>query len=181
MKTNCSTISRPPPRNRCELQEYVGSVESEYTVGVMVSQSGEIIDSIVIHRRLTGMSLGLTRKINGKLFGLSTGYSQGTIIKHPVIQRTCEELALKIGARGPLNIQLRLAGETPVIFEVHPRFSGTSSIRAMAGFNEPDILIRNFVFGEAFGRIAYQTDVAAIRAFSNVLVPVATMRAVPKA
>jgi carbamoyl-phosphate synthase large subunit len=38
------------------------------------------------------------------------------------------------------------------------------------GFNEPDILIRNYVHGERFERIPYQTDVAAIRAFQSVIV-----------
>ena len=175
-----SYLGRIPPEN-VQIQEYVGDLTTEYTVGVMVSREGEVIDSIVIHRHLAGMSLGLTRKIDGKLYGLSTGYSQGTIVRHEQIQRTCEALALRIGARGPLNIQLRMHGDKVMIFEVHPRFSGTSSIRALAGFNEPDTLIRNFLYGEKFGRISYQTDVMAIRALSNQLVPVKTMREVPRA
>jgi carbamoyl-phosphate synthase large subunit len=65
-----------------------------------------------------------------------------------------------------------------VVFEVHPRFSGTTSIRAAAGFNEVDILIRNFLLNEQFSNIQYQTDVAAIRAFSNILVPRSEMLAV---
>jgi carbamoyl-phosphate synthase large subunit len=35
-----------------------------------------------------------------------------------------------------------------MIFEINPRFSGTSSIRAMLGFNEPDLLIRKHLLGE---------------------------------
>jgi carbamoyl-phosphate synthase large subunit len=162
-------------------QEYVEGVDSEYTVGVMISRDGEIIDSIVVHRHLVGMSMGVHREVNGKVYGLSTGYSQGTIRKHELIQSTCESLALKLGARGPLNIQLRLSGGKPVIFEVHPRFSGTTSIRAQAGFNEADTLIRNFVLGEKFGRIDYQTNVVAIRALSNVIVPDRDMNSVPRA
>ncbi|MGD1277674.1 MAG: ATP-grasp domain-containing protein [Tepidisphaeraceae bacterium] len=163
------------------VQQYVGSMESEYTVGVMVSREGRIIDSIVIHRHLVGLSLGDKREIDGKMYALSTGYSQGYVCKHEQIQSACEELALKLGASGPLNIQLRLAGGKVVVFEVHPRFSGTTSVRAKAGFNEADTLIRNFVFGEPFGRIEYRTEVAAIRAFCTVLVPKAQMRGVPRA
>jgi carbamoyl-phosphate synthase large subunit len=106
---------------------------------------------------------------------LSTGYSQGVIIKHPRIQQVCEDLALKIGARGPLNIQCRCEGDDVYIFEAHPRFSGSASIRAAAGFNEPDMLIRNQLFHESIPRQNYQTDVAAIRAFSNLLVPMAEL------
>jgi carbamoyl-phosphate synthase large subunit len=169
------------PPEKILFQEYVGCIDSEYTVGVMISKEGKIIDSIVMHRTLTGLSLGTKREINGKTYALSTGYSQGTIRKHSQIQAACEDLALKLGARGPLNIQLRLHHGKVYVFEVHPRFSGTSSIRAQVGFNEADTLIRNFVFGEQFGRINYQTDVAAIRAFSSVIVPARDLSAVPRA
>jgi len=152
-------------------QQYVHGPESEYTVGVMMSQSGEVIDSIVMHRMLAGLSLGIERTINQTRYALSTGYSQGFIIKDPGIQAQCEKLAVKIGARGPLNVQCRVSGGKLYIFEVHPRFSGTSSFRADVGFNEPDVLIRNFHFGECIGRLPYQTNVAAIRALSNLVVP----------
>ena len=162
------------------LQEYVGSPDEEYTVGVMISKSGELIDSIVMHRRLLGLSLGAHRRWNGKTYALSTGYSQGNIVQHPALQEVCERLALEIGIRGPANIQCRVAPRGVTILEVHPRFSGTTSIRAEAGFNEPDTLIRNYLHGESFGRLEYQFDVAAIRAFRTLLVPLNQMNNVPK-
>jgi carbamoyl-phosphate synthase large subunit len=162
------------------IQEYVGSAEAEYTIGVLVSRGGSLIDSIALHRKLMGLSLGAERFIAGRRYALSTGYSQGTIVRHPLIQETCESLALRLGSRGPLNIQCRVAGDRVKVFEVHPRFSGTTSIRAEVGFNEPDILIRNYLFGEDAGRINYQSDVAAIRAFRSIIVPVATMWNVPR-
>ncbi len=161
-------------------QEYVGGMDSEFTVGVMISREGKIIDSIVMHRNLVGLTMGTRRVIAGKPYGLSTGYSQGYIVRNERIGAFCEDLALKLGARGPLNIQLRVAGGREVVFEVHPRFSGTTSIRAQVGFNEADTLIQNFVFGQQFGRLRYQTDVAAIRAFSNVIIPRQQMNAVPQ-
>ena len=56
---------------------------------------------------------------------------------------------------------------------MHPRFSGTTPIRADAGFNEPDVLLQNFLDGEPFGRLGYRSDLVAIRAFEHVLVPFA--------
>lgn len=162
-------------------QQYVGSMEDEYTVGVMVTRDGRIIDSIVLHRTLMGLSLGVTRRHGDQVYGLSTGYSQGYVVDHPRIQSACEDLVLRIGIRGPSNIQLRLEGDRVYVFEVHPRFSGTSSIRAAVGFNEPDTLVRNFLYGEEFGRLPYQRDVAAIRALSNLIVPRAMMDAVREA
>lgn len=161
-------------------QEYVGSAETEYTVGVLIDKDGGLIDSIVLHRNLVGLSLGLQRTIDGRVFALSTGYSQGFIETHPAVAAACESVAMAIGIRGPANIQLRLDGDAVKIFEVHPRFSGTSSIRAECGFNEPDVLIRNFLFGESPGRLTYERDVAAIRAFQTVIVPRSVMRAVER-
>jgi carbamoyl-phosphate synthase large subunit len=34
------------------------------------------------------------------------------------------------------------------LFEINPRFSGTTSLRAMVGFNEPDLLIRKHILNE---------------------------------
>jgi carbamoyl-phosphate synthase large subunit len=169
------------PPDRVIFQEYVGDIDSEFTVGVLISKSGAVIDSIVMHRQLVGLSLGVKREIHGKVYGLSTGYSQGFIVRHEQIQRACEDLAIRLGARGPLNIQLRMAAGKVVVFEVHPRFSGSSSIRAQVGFNEPDVLIRNFLFDEPFGRLTYQSDVAAIRGLSNLIVPRSQIGDVPKA
>ena len=152
-------------------QQYVDGPESEYTVGVMVSKSGQIIDSIAMRRKLIGLSLGTEREINGRRYALSTGYSQGCFVRNSFVQSRCEELALKIGARGPMNIQCRVSGGKMYVFEVHPRFSGTSSFRAEAGFNEPDVLIRNFCGNERFSRLSYRINVAAIRAFAHQLVP----------
>ncbi len=162
------------------LQEYVGTPDQEYTVGVMISKSGDVIDSIAMHRRLVGLSLGTSRQWEGHNYALSTGYSQGVIVKHPHVQDVCERLASRIGIRGPANIQCRVSKLGVTILEVHPRFSGTTSIRADVGFNEPDTLIRNYVFGESFGRLPYQFDVAAIRAFQTQIVPLKTMNNLPK-
>ena len=159
-------------------QEYVDATEDEYTVGVCVDRDGQIIDSIVLKRKLVGFSLGSQRMLNGRKYTLSTGYSQGFVIDHPQVRAISERLALTLGMRGPANIQCRVVGGEVKVFEVHPRFSGTTSIRADVGFNEPDLLIRNFAFGERFGRVHYRTDVAAIRAFQSCIVPMTELAAV---
>jgi carbamoyl-phosphate synthase large subunit len=48
-------------------------------------------------------------------------------------------------------------------------------MRADVGFNEPDILLRNYLFNENFGRLNHQTEVAVIRAFEHVVVPISEM------
>ena len=157
-------------------QEVIGSGEDEYTVGILNDREGNLIDSIVIYRKLTGLSLKEQRIINDKTYSISTGYSQGYIVKNNIVSEYCEKAAMLLNNVGPLNLQVRLSDEKVYVFEVHPRFSGTTPIRASAGFNEPETLFRNFVLGEKFGRLDYQYDVAAIRAFEHVLVPTDKMK-----
>lgn len=170
----------PGKESEIVFQEYVGNGDSEYTVGVVIGSDGNIIDSIVMHRKLTGLSLGSERTVGEGRFTLSTGYSQGFIVKDAAIQEYCEALCKKMDLMGPANIQLRRAGSEIKVFEVHPRFSGTTYIRAQAGFNEPDVVIRDQLFGERPGRQHYVTDVAAIRAFRSILVPVGEMNGVTR-
>lgn len=153
------------------IQEYIGDIKDEYTLGVMVSKSGKIIDSIALHRELVGLSLLKKTVRRGKVFGISTGYSQGFIEDVPLLRNHVERLCLDIGIKGPANIQLRVVKPDKVyIFEVHPRFSGSASIRASVGFNEPDILIQNFLFNREFKRLNYKKGYVAIRRFENIVV-----------
>ncbi len=72
---------------------------------------------------------------------------------------------MELDSRGPLNIQCRWCNEELVIFEINPRFSGTTLLRALAGFNEPDLLIRYHVLGEEIERrfdYAYGTVVRGL-------------------
>jgi carbamoyl-phosphate synthase large subunit len=157
------------------IQPLIGTDQDEYTVGVLSDKKGEIIDSIVMKRKLMGLSLLDSKQIDKMKYSISTGYSQGFFIRSKLIQDFCEKLAITIGSVGPLNIQLRIHEEKIYIFEIHPRFSGTTTMRADVGFNEPDILLRNHLFDENFDRLNYKTNVAVIRAFEHVVVPIEDM------
>jgi len=165
-------IPQLPESGKFCIQPFVGSGDEEFTVGVLTDKDGVLIDSIVMKRKLIGLSLLQSRSVGGKSLSISTGYSQGYFVRDPQIQTFCETLAVRLGSRGPLNIQLRRDGDTIYVFEIHPRFSGTSTMRADVGFNEPDILLRNILDKEKFGRLNYQSEVAAIRAFEHVIVPI---------
>lgn len=137
------------------IQEYVGNAESEYTVGVITSLEGEFINSIAVHRIIEN-GLGNKMKVRnntgkaelGKNLVVSSGISQGTIGKFVEVTKQCEEIAKKIKSKGPLNIQCRLVEGKVFVFEINPRYSGTTPLRAMVGFNEPELMIRKYVSGE---------------------------------
>jgi len=145
-------------------QEYIGDGESEFTVGVLSDKEKNIIESIVLKRNILsglGSKLKVKNKTErselGNYLVISSGISQGEIVKNDLIKTTCEKLALSLESEGPLNIQCRLVGNKVFIFEINPRFSGTSPMRALAGFNELELTIRNKVLNENnFSRINFR-------------------------
>lgn len=137
------------------VQEYVGTPESEFTVGVLTDLDGVFINSIAVRRELKSqLNLRVVtpnrtgRTDLGSRLVISSGVSHGEVGPFPAVTGPCEAIAKAIGARGAINIQCRLVGDQVKVFEINPRFSGTTSIRAMMGYNEPDILIRRHVLGE---------------------------------
>lgn len=134
------------------IQEYIGDLYNEFTVGILVSMEGKIINSIAVNRIIhSGLSnkILLENKSNnkkvGKKLAVSTGITQGTVGKFPDVTRKCEDIALSLGCRSTVNIQCRLVDGEVYIFEINPRFSGTTSFRAMVGYNEPDIFIKKYI------------------------------------
>lgn len=143
-------------------QKYVGTSDEEYTVGVLTTLDGELVSSLAVHRRImSGLSnrmkiKGRVGKYAGQTLAISSGISQGTIEDLPGIRLECERLALAIGSKGPLNVQLRVTRGNVYIFEINPRFSGTTVFRALAGYNEPDILIRYHLFDESVSPVSHE-------------------------
>jgi len=148
-------------------QEYVGTPEAEFTVGILTSMAGEFINSIAL-RRFTLSGLGNRLRVPnrtgrqelGELLVVSSGISQGEIGPFPHVTSQCEEIAKALGCRGSVNIQCRYVDGRVVIFEINPRFSGTTSLRAMVGYNEPDVLVREHILGERVERrFSYRSGV----------------------
>ena len=137
------------------VQEYVGTPDNEFTVGVLSSMDGELINSIAVKRMiLTSLSNRIkapnrTGKAGlGKILAISSGVSQGEIGVFREVTAPCEKIAVRLGSCGAINIQCRYVDGEVYVFEINPRFSGTTSLRAMVGYNEPDILIRKHLLGE---------------------------------
>ena len=132
------------------IQEYIPGAESEYTVGVLHNPKGKLLGTVVLRRQiLAGLSNRLRvanqtgRAELGKVLAVSSGISQGDIVDFEPVRQAAEKMAGAIGSVGPLNIQGRWDGSRFVPFEINPRFSGTTPMRALAGFNEPERLIES--------------------------------------
>lgn len=134
-------------------QELVEGDEQEYTVSVLVGKAGEVLGSIAMRRRLLG------------------GFSQWVEVEDfPEVRSQAERAALSVGARGPLNIQCRVRDGECWVFEINPRFSGSAPFRALVGFNEPDILIRHHLFGEAPAGEPLRTGLVGMRSLDETVV-----------
>ncbi len=134
------------------VQEYVGSYENEYTVGVLSGRDKEIISCIGIKRFImSGLSNRIkVRSLRNKneILAVSSGISQGEIVNDDNLNQQCIEIAKRLGSTGPLNIQCRYVEGVVYPFEINPRFSGTTYLRALCGVNEPDLFIRKYFLNE---------------------------------
>lgn len=141
--------------DRFLVQEYVGTPDAEFTVGVLFGGDGSFLNSIAVKRVISNALSVRLRVPNrsgraelGTALTISSGISQGIVGHWPEVTAACERIAAALHPTAPINIQCRIVDGAVVPFEINPRFSGTTSIRAMVGYNEPDTLIRRDVLGE---------------------------------
>jgi len=130
-------------------------------VGVIRLQNGKIKRSIAMKRdlekSLSQREVFFSKKSRKKLV-ISSGISQGTFGDFKEIREFCERISDIVGAEGPLNIQCRKTSNGVIPFEINPRFSGTTSLRSLVGFNELDFLIRYKMYNEIPPRLKLKSS-----------------------
>jgi len=159
------------------VQQYIGSPYDEYTVGVLFDMEGNLINSIAVRKNILS---GLSNKIKiknrttkselGDVLAISSGISQGEIGDFPVITKQCEVIASRMRCVSAINIQCRVFDEKVYVFEINPRFSGTTSLRAMVGYNEPDVLIRKYFYNFESGLYFEYKKGVIFRGLSEVFI-----------
>jgi carbamoyl-phosphate synthase large subunit len=113
------------------LQQYLGDEQHEYTVGCFCDSDGQLCGAVVMRRTLRA--------------GTTTSAELG---RFPEVRAVAEAIASALRPLGPCNVQMRLHHGSAVPFEINPRFSGTTALRARMGFNEVEAALRHFVLGE---------------------------------
>jgi carbamoyl-phosphate synthase large subunit len=127
------------------VQEYVSEEEGEYSVGALNRGDSSWVGAIVM-RRIFVNELSIRSKT--RLGLISSAYGQGVFGDFPAVAEAARNIAAALGSTGPLNIQGRMRRGQFIPFEVNARFSGSCFLRALAGFNEADLMIREQLFGE---------------------------------
>ncbi|MDT0644578.1 ATP-grasp domain-containing protein [Zunongwangia sp. F363] len=82
---------------------------------------------------------------------------------------TIAEIAEKLGVEGPANFQYRIKDGKPVVFEVNCRFSGTTPLRLMFGFNEVEALIEYYLEKKPITQPKLKNG-TVLRTFSDIFV-----------
>ncbi len=125
-------------------QEYIDDSEGEFTIGVLSLPDGQVVGSIAL-RRVFDTKLSVSYRGRGGL--ISSGYSQGYIDAFPDLCKQAERIARALGSTGPINVQGRVRDGVLMPFEINPRFSASTHLRSLAGFNEIEMLIRYHLTG----------------------------------
>lgn len=112
-------------------QEFVGSDDLEYTVGLFATGSHDLDPAIALRRRL------------------STDGSTGSASRedNEILIAAARKLGSSLGALGPTNLQFRVDGDRLALLEVNPRFSSSTSIRSAFGYDEAEMAVRFLLYG----------------------------------
>jgi carbamoyl-phosphate synthase large subunit len=114
------------------LQEYLLPEDEEYSVSVFSPRHGPPPGAISFRR--------------GPLVAGDT--YRATIGPNPDVEAEAIRVVAALRPTGPCNIQLRRTTRGPVTFEVNPRFSGGTAMRAHYGYNDVEMTIRDLVLRE---------------------------------
>ena len=121
------------------IQEFLGKkktfFDEEFTCSVFVDNEDNIIGPFMSQRILK----------NGTSWILKT-------YKNKRLKDLVIKIVKKISNKGSINIQLKKHNNKFYPFEINSRFSGTTSIRAALGFNEPELFIKSFFLNQKLKR-----------------------------
>jgi carbamoyl-phosphate synthase large subunit len=112
-------------------QEYIGSDEEEFTVGVFGIGDGIFEGPIIMRRKLN----------YGSTF-------EAEVDRFPKVGKLVRRIISRLRPVGSTNLQIRLDRGVPRVLEVNPRVSSSCSLRAAFGFNEPEMAVRYYLLGE---------------------------------
>lgn len=137
--------------NNLVVQEKIGDAEGEFTTGC-----------IVINGKCVAV-VSLTRDLRDGNTWRAYRYGKSSY------DSKIAEIAEHLGVEGPANFQYRIRNGEPVIFEVNCRFSGTTPIRLMFGFNEVEALVEHYLENKTIATPVLKEG-TVLRAFSDIFV-----------
>jgi carbamoyl-phosphate synthase large subunit len=98
----------------------------EYTIDMLCDWTGRPLS--IVPRQRTVIRSGVS--------------DRGRTVRSDALESLAIRVASAVPFQGPVNIQCRMRGETPVVFEINPRFSGGIPLTIAAGAHFPSMLVR---------------------------------------
>lgn len=135
------------------IQELLMPDSEEYTVGVFTDCLGNQNHGICMRRDLAA----------GNTY-------RAWVTEHPAVLDQATRIVRSLGIVGPCNVQIRVTSRGAIPFEINPRFSGTTGMRAHFGYNEVEMTIRSYLLEEPLEppQITYGT---ALRYWEETYLP----------
>ena len=121
--------------SNCIVQEYLSDTEGEFTAGAVVFDG--VCDAAIVMRR-----------------DLRDGNTyRATVVNDESLIEIVRKWGKKLNPLGPVNFQFRMNRDNePTVFEINGRFSGTTPLRALVGFNEVDMVLQKIVNNTAISQ-----------------------------
>lgn len=119
------------------VQEYVGDESAEYTATTLAGEEGRVRASIILRRDL----------LQGTTY-------RTELAENAAASKQIAGIAEALGTVGVCNFQFRLVDGRVVVFDINPRFSGTTGIRYRYGFNDPEMVFELLHLGHELSQPA---------------------------
>lgn len=144
-----------------------------------------VYDGEVLHQ-VDEISIQILFDQDGNLLGRFTSCNvlrDGVpMLIDPLSAPAAEEIALEMalllrgrGLSGPCNLQCKNTERGPVFFEVNPRFTGITAVRAAMGFNEVEAVLRRALLKESVEsvrtRLQVPEDLVCSRYITEMVIP----------
>jgi len=116
------------------IQEYIGQMENnfqEFTCSFFKTKQLKTLGPFLGKRSLK--------------FGTSWIFKN---IKNNALNKLIIKISKLDEFEGSINVQLRFHKNKFIPFEINPRYSGTTILRSLQGFNEPEMYIKNFLLNK---------------------------------
>ncbi len=111
------------------LQQFVGSADSEFTVGLFGYGDGTCSHVLALRRHL----------------GPDGATCKATTVDEPALEKCVHELVERFHPIGPTNMQFRKHDGEYLLLEINPRFSSSHSIRRAFGINDVELCVEYFL------------------------------------
>ena len=140
------------------VQQYLPDDNSEYTAATLSGADRKVRAVIILRRDL----------IQGTTY-------RTELVEDAHLNQQVTRIVEALGAIGPFNLQVRVLDGAVYVFEINPRFSGTSGIRYLYGFNDSEMIFDLLRLGVETPQPRLQ-PVVVLRYWNEISIPGASFQ-----